>query len=111
MGSLAAYIRLVRENRNFRRLWLAQIVSELGDWFYSLAVYSLILELTGSAKLVRLSRTNIEANAESIATYLQLVPKDMGALTLPASGLVYIDTMTLIYTVEPLVILDDLLKP
>ena len=35
----------------------------------------------------------------------------MGALTLPASGLVYIDTMTLIYTVEPLVILDDLLKP
>lgn len=24
----------------------------------------------------------------------------MGALTLPASGLVYIDTMTLIYTVE-----------
>jgi len=41
MGSLAAYIRLVRENRNFRRLWLAQIVSEVGDWFYSLAVYSL----------------------------------------------------------------------
>src|SRR5260370_26973681 len=54
MGSLAAYIRLVRENRNFRRLWLAQIVSELGDWFYSLAVYSLILELTGSARLVGL---------------------------------------------------------
>ena len=55
MGSLAAYIRLVRENRNFRRLWLAQIVSELGDWFYSLAVYSLILEVTGSAKLVGLA--------------------------------------------------------
>ena len=47
MGSLGAYTRLVRENQNFRRLWLAQIVSEIGDWFYALAVYSLILELTG----------------------------------------------------------------
>jgi hypothetical protein len=26
----------------------------------------------------------------------------MGALTLPASGLVYVDTMTIIYTVERL---------
>ena len=31
--SLAAYWRLVRANPNFRRLWLAQIVSEMGDWF------------------------------------------------------------------------------
>ena len=43
----AAYLNLLRTNRNFRRLWAAQIVSELGDWFYSLAVYSLLLELTG----------------------------------------------------------------
>jgi len=55
MGSLSAYARLVRENRNFRRLWLAQIISEIGDWFYSLAVYSLILDLTGSAQLVALA--------------------------------------------------------
>jgi MFS family permease len=50
--SLASYLRLVRGNRNFRRLWAAQIVSELGDWFYSLAIYSLLLELTGSAAAV-----------------------------------------------------------
>ncbi|HZS49847.1 MAG TPA: MFS transporter [Bryobacterales bacterium] len=50
--SLAAYYRLTRENPNFRRLWLAQIVSELGDWFYSVAVYDLVLRLTGSAQLV-----------------------------------------------------------
>ena len=32
--TFSAYWRLVRRNRNFRRLWLAQIVSEIGDWFY-----------------------------------------------------------------------------
>ncbi len=42
-------------HRNFRLLWSAQIVSELGDWLYSIAVYSLLLELTGSAKSVALA--------------------------------------------------------
>ena len=50
--SLRSYVRLVRGNANFRRLWLAQIVSELGDWLYAVAVYSLLLEYTGSAKAV-----------------------------------------------------------
>ena len=30
-----AYVRLLQSNRNFRRLWLAQMVSEIGDWFYT----------------------------------------------------------------------------
>lgn len=50
--SLSSYLRLVRSNRNFRLLWFAQIVSELGDWFYSLAIFSFLLELTGSAQVV-----------------------------------------------------------
>ncbi len=50
--SFAAYLRLVRTNRNFRLLWLAQIISEQGDWLYAVAVYSLLLEFTGSAKYV-----------------------------------------------------------
>jgi hypothetical protein len=37
---LAAYWHLLRDNRNMRLLWSAQIVSELGDWFYSVAIYS-----------------------------------------------------------------------
>jgi MFS family permease len=53
--SLASYLRLVGENRNFRRLWLAQIVSEIGDWFYTLSIYTLLLQLTGHASSVALA--------------------------------------------------------
>ena len=52
---LASYTRLLRRNRNFRLLWGAQIVSELGDWFYTLALYSLLLDLTGKASSVALA--------------------------------------------------------
>jgi MFS family permease len=47
--TLATYRALLANNPNFRRLWFAQIVSELGDWFYSVAIYSFLLETTGSA--------------------------------------------------------------
>jgi predicted MFS family arabinose efflux permease len=53
--SVAAYGRLLRCNRNFRRLWLAQIVSEIGDWFYTLSIYTLLLQLTGHASSVALA--------------------------------------------------------
>ena len=53
--SISSYVRLVRGNANFRRLWLAQIVSENGDWFYTLAIYSLLLDLTGKASSVALA--------------------------------------------------------
>ena len=47
----------------YRLLWLAQVVSELGDWFYSLAVYNLLLELTGN-----------KAQAVGLAVVLQVLP-------------------------------------
>ncbi len=53
--SFSAYWRLVRENANFRYLWMAQIVSEIGDWFYTLALLSLVLQLTGQAASVGLA--------------------------------------------------------
>ena len=53
--SLGSYGRLIRANRNFRRLWLAQIVSEIGDWFYTLSIYTLLLQLTGRASSVALA--------------------------------------------------------
>lgn len=53
--SLPSYVRLVRGNRNLRRLWLAQIVSEIGDWFYTLSIYTLLLQFTGHAGSVALA--------------------------------------------------------
>jgi MFS family permease len=52
--SFSEYFRLTRENRNFRKLWFAQIISEIGDWFYTIAIFSLLLELTGRAESVAL---------------------------------------------------------
>jgi len=72
-ASLSAYWRLVRDNRNFRRLWSAQIVSELGDWFYALAIYNLLLELTGRASSV------------GLAVVLQVLPQ---AFAGPTAGVV-----------------------
>ena len=47
--------RLAATNRNFRLLWFAQIVSELGDWLYTVAVFSLLLEFTGKAQSIALA--------------------------------------------------------
>jgi len=71
--SLASYMRLVGTNRNFRRLWLAQIVSEIGDWFYTLAIYTLLLQLTGHAGSV------------ALALVLQVIPQ---TLVGPTAGVV-----------------------
>lgn len=44
----SGYLELIRSNVNFRRLWLGTLVSQLGDWFNTIALYSLIDTLTGS---------------------------------------------------------------
>lgn len=48
------YIELLRGNRPFRMLWLGQVVSQMGDWFDTIAVYTLALQLTGSSRSVAL---------------------------------------------------------
>ncbi len=42
------YITLVRDNRDYRYLWLSQVVSLTGDWFNLIASASLIGKLSGS---------------------------------------------------------------
>jgi MFS family permease len=71
--SLHSYARLVLANRNFRRLWLAQIVSEIGDWFYTLSIYTLLLQLTG------------HAGAVALALVLQVIPQTLAG---PTAGVV-----------------------
>lgn len=46
------FTALLLHNPQFRRLWIAQVVSQLGDWFNAVAVYALLLDLTNSATLV-----------------------------------------------------------
>ena len=50
----AGYLELLRNNRNFRLLWLGQVVSQLGDWFDTIALYTLLFNLTGSGRAVGL---------------------------------------------------------
>jgi MFS family permease len=46
----AGYVELLRGNRGFRQLWLGQVVSQLGDWFNTIALFTIILNLTGSGR-------------------------------------------------------------
>src|SRR5215475_6565593 len=70
---LRSYARLLRSNGNFRLLWGAQVVSEIGDWFYTLAIYNLLLQLTGRAGSV------------ALALVLQVLPQ---TLIGPSAGVV-----------------------
>ena len=44
----AGFGELLRGNANVRRLWAGTVVSLFGDWFNTLALYRLALDLTGS---------------------------------------------------------------
>src|SRR5215212_5297815 len=46
------YGKLLRNNKAFRRLWYGQVVSQLGDWFDSIALFALLLRLTSSGLAV-----------------------------------------------------------
>jgi hypothetical protein len=71
--TFASYLRLLRGNPNFRRLWMAQIVSEIGDWFYTLSIYTLLLQFTGRASSV------------ALALVLQVLPQTFAG---PTAGVV-----------------------
>ncbi|MGC4085181.1 MAG: MFS transporter [Vicinamibacterales bacterium] len=49
---MSSQTAILRRNRNFRLLFFGQTVSQLGDWFNSVAVFALLLNLTGSATAV-----------------------------------------------------------
>ena len=46
---------VVRHNRDFRRLYAANAVSQLGDWFNTVALFSLLVELTGKGEAVAIA--------------------------------------------------------
>lgn len=57
-----SYVAVLRDNPDFRRIWIGQVGSLLGDWFNQVAVLSLLLRLTGSG------------SAAGIFYVLQMVP-------------------------------------
>lgn len=51
-GRRVGYLELLRINHNFRRLFIGQLVSQTGDWFNSVALFTLLLRLSGSGEAV-----------------------------------------------------------
>ncbi len=51
-GGGPTFVGLLRTNRNYRYTWMGQIVSEIGDHFNNIAVFSLALETGGSGLVV-----------------------------------------------------------
>lgn len=42
------YRQLLAANPDFRRLWMGQVISEIGDWFNNIAVLALTIQLAGA---------------------------------------------------------------
>jgi MFS family permease len=49
---LSSFSQLLRSNRNYRYAWTGQVVSEIGDQFNNIAVFSLVMQTTGSGLIV-----------------------------------------------------------
>jgi MFS family permease len=49
---LNAFVTLLRDNRNYRNMWIGQVVSEVGDHFNNIAVFSLAVATTKSGLVV-----------------------------------------------------------
>lgn len=49
---MTSFWRLLRGNRNYRRTWMGQVVSEIGDYFNNIAVFALVMEKSGSGLVV-----------------------------------------------------------
>ena len=62
MDSLT-YMQLLRRNRSFRRLWIGQVISELGNWFNFIAVLGLVRLVSHAA-----------AEATTIILIIRLAP-------------------------------------
>src|ERR1051325_4496247 len=49
---MADFLDLLRSNRNYRCTWTGQVVSEIGDYFNNIAVFSLVMQTSGSGLVV-----------------------------------------------------------
>ena len=47
-----SYRELIRTNKPYRQLWIGSVISMLGEWFNTIALFFLILEYTGNEFLL-----------------------------------------------------------
>lgn len=117
--SFASYARLLSGNPNFRRLWSAQVVSEIGDWFYTLAIYNLLLQLTGRAGSVALALvlqvlplTLIGPTAGVVNDRLRrkhvMIASDIGRMLI-VFCMLFVRSKDLVWLVYPLLVAETLL--
>lgn len=117
--SMGSYWRIVRENRNFRRLWMAQIVSEIGDWFYTLAIYTLLLQLTGRASSVALAlvlqvlpHTFMSATSgvvnDRVSRKRVMISADLARVVIVGSMLL-VRSASMVWLIYPLLLLETLM--
>ncbi len=71
---LRAYSTLLRGNSDARKLWLAQVASQLGNWFNTVALLGLLVDLTNNPA------------AGNLISVAQIVPMAIAGLTI--SGVV-----------------------
>src|SRR5262249_62094555 len=46
----SGYLHLLARNRDFRLLFIGQLISQAGDWFNTVAIFTLLLSLSGSGQ-------------------------------------------------------------
>src|SRR5215467_7911985 len=46
----SGYLHLLARNRDFRLLFIGQLISQAGDWFNTVAIFTLLLSLNGSGQ-------------------------------------------------------------
>src|ERR1039458_6086005 len=81
---------LLRHNRNYRYTWLGQVVSETGDYFNNIAVFSLVMAVTGSGLVVSgvmLSRAFPLIKSMKIVTAITNEASTAALATIPAKDL------------------------
>jgi hypothetical protein len=66
-----SYVAVVRDNRDFRRLWYGQVASQVGDWLDAIALYALLLRLTGSKVLWNSTRDGWRSAQLYLADFTQ----------------------------------------
>jgi len=117
--SFRSYVRLLGGNANFRRLWGAQVVSEIGDWFYTLAIYNLLLQFTGRASSVALAlvlqvlpQTFIGPTAGVVNDRLRrkhvMIAADIGRMVI-VFCMLFVRSKEMVWLVYPLLLAETLL--